>query len=86
MNIGKQIQTLRKEKNITQEILAAEMGVTVGAVSKWENGISIPDIFMPNLRNEPVFFRKPIKIVFSCAATGKTGRKDAWQPESPLYQ
>ena len=46
MNIGKQIQTLRKEKNITQEILAAEMGVTVGAVSKWENGISIPDIFM----------------------------------------
>lgn len=46
MNIGKRIQTLRKEKNITQEVLAAEMGVTVGAVSKWENDISIPDILM----------------------------------------
>ncbi|MDE7017947.1 MAG: response regulator [Lachnospiraceae bacterium] len=46
MNIGKRIQALRKEKNMTQEVLAAEMGVTVGAVSKWENDISIPDILM----------------------------------------
>ena len=30
MNIGTQIQTLRRQKGITQEILAAEMGVTVG--------------------------------------------------------
>jgi len=46
MNIGKQIQSLRKLKNITQEILAAEMGVSVAAVSKWENGKSMPDIVM----------------------------------------
>ena len=46
MNIGKQIQTLRKQKGITQEALAAEMGVTVGAVSKWENGMTLPDIQM----------------------------------------
>ena len=46
MNIGTQIQTLRKKQGITQEALAAEMGVTVGAVSKWENNITLPDILM----------------------------------------
>lgn len=46
MNIGTQIQILRKQQGITQETLAEEMGVTVGAVSKWENGITLPDILM----------------------------------------
>lgn len=46
MNIGTQIQALRKQQGITQETLAAEMGVTVGAVSKWENGVTLPDILM----------------------------------------
>lgn len=46
MNIGKQIYVLRKKMNITQETLAAEMGVTVGAVSKWETGSTLPDITM----------------------------------------
>jgi len=38
MNIGKQILALRRERNITREVLAAEMGVMVGAVSKRETG------------------------------------------------
>lgn len=46
MNIGTQICALRKEHGITQEKLAAEMGVTVGAVSKWENNITLPDLLM----------------------------------------
>lgn len=46
MNIGKQILALRKKCGITQEALAAEMGVTVGAVSKWETGSTLPDITM----------------------------------------
>ena len=29
MNFGKNIQELRKQKNITQEQLAAELGVTI---------------------------------------------------------
>ncbi|MDE7297236.1 MAG: helix-turn-helix domain-containing protein [Lachnospiraceae bacterium] len=40
MNVGKQISALRKKHNITQEALAGEMGVTGGAVSKWETGVS----------------------------------------------
>lgn len=46
MNIGQKIQELRKQKNIKQEELAAELGVTAAAVSKWENGYTLPDILM----------------------------------------
>lgn len=44
INIGQTIFTLRKEKNITQDQLANMVGVTAGAVSKWENNNSTPDI------------------------------------------
>ena len=46
MNIGKQILELRKQRGIKQEELAAELGVTAAAVSKWENGYTLPDILM----------------------------------------
>ena len=46
MNLGNQIQMLRKSNNITQEKLAAEMGVSIAAVSKWETGNAMPDIVM----------------------------------------
>ena len=46
MNFGKTILELRKQKNITQEALAAELGVTAAAVSKWENNYTLPDILM----------------------------------------
>ena len=38
------IKKLRKEKDMTQEQLAEALGVTVGAVYKWENGLSMPEI------------------------------------------
>ncbi len=46
MKIGIQIQALRRQRGVTQETLAAQMGVTVGAVSKWENDVTLPDIQM----------------------------------------
>ncbi len=46
MNLGKTILELRKQKNVTQEDLAAELGVTAAAVSKWEHGNTLPDILM----------------------------------------
>lgn len=46
MNLGNQINSLRKARNITQEELAAELGVTAAAVSKWENGYTLPDVLM----------------------------------------
>lgn len=44
MNLGKTINELRKKNNMTQEELAAQLGVSPQAVSKWENDLSCPDI------------------------------------------
>ena len=42
--IGNRIAKYRKAKGMTQEALAAEMGVSAQAVSKWETDASCPDI------------------------------------------
>ena len=42
--IGKFISKLRKDKNLTQADLAEKMGVSTNAVSKWERGLSFPDV------------------------------------------
>lgn len=42
--LGKNIQTYRKRMNITQEQLAEIMNVSVAAVSKWENNLSVPEL------------------------------------------
>ena len=44
IGIGARIARLRREKGITQEELARQMGVSNQSVSKWENGQSCPDI------------------------------------------
>lgn len=50
INIAKTLVRKRKEKGITQEELAAYIGVSKAAVSKWETGQSYPDItFLPQL-------------------------------------
>lgn len=42
--IGKKIQELRMENNITQEELANKLYISQQAISKWENGTCLPDI------------------------------------------
>lgn len=46
MNISEKIKQLRKEKGISQKVLASNMGVSFQAVSKWEKGITMPDVSM----------------------------------------
>lgn len=43
IKIGKFISNKRKEKNITQSELAELLDITDRAISKWENGICMPD-------------------------------------------
>ncbi len=42
--ISKNIQFLRKKKNLTQEALAEQAGVSRQTVAKWESGESAPDL------------------------------------------
>lgn len=44
MNLGKTLQQLRKEKNISQEDMADMLNVTRQTISNWENSKSYPDI------------------------------------------
>ena len=46
VQIGEKIKSLRKQKNISQEVFANYLGVSFQAVSKWENGITMPDVTM----------------------------------------
>ena len=45
-NLGEKIKFLRKQKNISQETLADHLGISFQSISKWENGISLPDVTM----------------------------------------
>ncbi len=44
LKVSENIKRYRKSMDLTQEELAEALGVTIGAVSKWENGNNVPDI------------------------------------------
>ena len=44
IKLGEKIRELRRQKNVSQEVLAQAMGVTFQAVSKWETGAAMPDV------------------------------------------
>lgn len=50
VKIGSFIASLRREKGLTQQQLAENVGVSNKAVSKWERGLSLPDVaLLPSL-------------------------------------
>lgn len=50
LDFGGRIKTLRLSKSMTQEQLAQRLRVSPQAVSKWENGVTLPDIqLLPEL-------------------------------------
>ena len=44
-SLGSTIAALRKERGMTQLDLARQLGITDKAVSKWERGLSCPDLY-----------------------------------------
>ncbi len=44
LQLGHKIRDLRRERSISQEVLANHLGVTFQAVSKWENELAMPDV------------------------------------------
>jgi transcriptional regulator with XRE-family HTH domain len=99
LSIGEVIFKLRKEKGITQDQLGNFMGVSTAAVSKWESGISYPDItLLPTLAT---FFNVSIdklmnfkielsddevmKIFSECEALFSKGELDNAIDKSKMY-
>lgn len=67
--IGTTIAALRREKDLTQDALAAQFGVSAQAVSKWENGLSCPDVLMlPEIAD---YFGVSVDALFGRAAAGE---------------
>ena len=71
MKINEQIAFLRKERGITQEVLANALGVTNQSVSKWESSICCPDIqLLPEIAK---FFGVTVDSLLGCeTAESKT--------------
>jgi len=42
VHIGEKIRQIRKERGISQALIAKTLGITQGAISQWENGITAP--------------------------------------------
>ncbi len=71
--IGENIAKLRKERGMTQEMLAESMGVSPQTISKWENSTTCPDVsLLPVLAD---FFGASVDALF--------GRKAAEQRVHP---
>lgn len=70
LKLSENIKKYRKEMNLTQEGLAEAFGVTVGAVSKWESGNTVPDIMtMMDLAD---FFNVSMDILLGYNISSKT--------------
>ena len=74
INIGKQIKALRMIKGVTQESLANEFNMSCQAISKWETGVSLPDIqLLPEIA---VYFGVTIDELFKLSEEAKLDRID----------
>lgn len=61
LKLAENIYRLRREKRMTQEQLAEALGVTVGAVSKWESASTTPEISM--IVQLAVFFETSVDVL-----------------------
>jgi transcriptional regulator with XRE-family HTH domain len=43
-NLRNNLLRLRKDRGVTQDVLAVALDISVQAISKWETGVSLPDI------------------------------------------
>ena len=56
--LGENLKALRKQKGLSQEVMAQQLNVVRQTVSKWEQGLSVPDAQM--LTNIAELFEVPV--------------------------
>lgn len=82
MEIGKKIKQLRQNKGVTQETLANVLGVTYQAVSRWENGTTMPDITL--LPSISIYFGVSIDDLFEFTDESQFKRIENMMNEKPM--
>lgn len=80
MNIGDVIRSKRQKKNMTQAELAEKLNVTPQAVSRWEMGISYPDIAMVPLLSEVLWASADELLGLRQAYSGQEAAKTSLPP------
>ncbi len=70
LNLSENIKKYRKEMGLTQEELAEAFGITIGAVSKWESGSTIPDIM--TLIELADFFNISVDVLLGYSISSKS--------------
>ncbi len=83
-NINLKISILRKKKGITQQELGDALGISYQTISKWENGVTMPDIVMLpelaeyfNVTVDEILGLRPLKE--EEYLSGKTDTKEFWE-------
>ena len=77
---GDFIKELRKEKQLTQKELGEKLNITDKAISKWERGLSFPDIAV--LKDLAEFF----EIDISELLNGERGKKQEIDIEKAIQE
>lgn len=78
--IGENIKRMRLERSLTQEEIAAHLGISFQSVSKWERGDGYPDITMlPALSN---YFGVSVDELLG---TGKIAKNDQYNKINQLW-
>ena len=74
--VGKFIKKIRKENNLTQKELGDKYYVTYQAVSKWENGINLPEVSL--IRQMSKDFNVSIEDILDGEINNKKKKKKIW--------
>jgi transcriptional regulator with XRE-family HTH domain len=73
MKVGNRIKELRNKRGLTQEALAAALGVTPQSVSKWECEVNFPDVSL--LPDIAVFFGVGVLMMLGLGALDGKGEE-----------
>lgn len=83
MEFNEKLQELRKQKNMTQEELAASLYVSRTAVSKWESGRGYPNI--DSLKTISKFFGITVDELLSGEELLSVAHEDGKQKENRIH-
>ena len=84
MKFGENLQKLRKEKGLSQEQLAEQLGVTRQSVSKWESGASYPE--MDKIVTLCKMFHCDLDVLINKDVMEERQRKDASGTIKNIFQ